>query len=64
MFPKIVLDLLIQLRKAFKVNVSTNSVKVKVHISARHMQTYLPTTLHDSSEQSTAEKEIVTLNLH
>jgi len=36
MFLKIVFDLLIQLRKAFKVNMTTNSVEVKVHISARH----------------------------
>jgi len=36
MLLKIIFDLLIQLRKAFKVNMTTNSVEVKVHISARH----------------------------
>jgi hypothetical protein len=35
MFLKIVLNLLIQLRKAFKVNMTANSVEVEVHISAR-----------------------------
>jgi hypothetical protein len=41
MFLKIVLDLIIQLRKALKVNMTTNSVEVKVHISARYRYSYM-----------------------
>jgi len=66
MFLKIVLDLIIQLRKVLKVNMTTNSVEVKVHISARHgIHTCLALIQHDrSSEHSIVEKEIVTLYLH
>lgn len=43
MFLQIVLDLLIQLRKAFKMNMTANSVEVKVHVSARHRHAYIVT---------------------
>lgn len=66
MFLKIVLDLIIKLRKALKMNMTTNSVEVEVHISARHgIHTCLAPIQHDrSSEHSMVEKEIVTLYLH
>jgi hypothetical protein len=34
MFLKIFLNLLIQMRKVFKVNMTANSVEVEVHVSA------------------------------